>query len=614
MRYRLAPAVLLLTTAAAPAQPVDPEARAFAVLKTHCYPCHGKDGENEGGFDFVLDRQKLLDEKKVLPGQPDQSRLLLRMSAKRKPMPPLDDERVKARPGADDVAAVAAWVRAGAGPFTNPAAAPNAATAVDRRRFVTERDLFVAIANDLTTVHRDHAKYQRYFSLATVANRDDATDADLRLLQAAVAKLLNSLHWKLNPVRPRVLAGGTLLGFDLRDLDWDLTDAWGRILHRYPYGLKHSGADELARTARPVYRDTATDLPLVRADWFVANASQPGPTFEGQKPYRERPAKDGRPLYETLLGLPDNVRDLEKLLKVDVAANFRRDKLARAGFTKSGVSNQNRLIERHEAAHGAYWLSYDFKSDTGRQELARFPLGPADVAGRSFAARAFKHDGGEIIFHLPSGLQGYMLVNTAGLAIPEGPADVVRDRDETAGRNTLIVNGLSCIGCHNRGMRRDSVDAVRDGSAAGGDDLDKVRRLYPPRSALERLMQTDEDLFARGMNRACGPYLLVGPDAGKSILDFPEPVSAFAKPFLLKKLTLADGARELGLSDPKELVERIRGNDALRMLRPWLTPGGVISRKVWESQEGLVSPYQFAAQVLERGEPILIRFADPPDR
>ena len=53
------------------------------------------------------------------------------------------------------------------------------------------------------------------------------------------------------------------------------------------------------------------------------------------------------------------------------------DKLARAGFTTSGVSKHNRLVERHERGYGAYWKSYDFKSDDGTANLIGFPLGPA---------------------------------------------------------------------------------------------------------------------------------------------------------------------------------------------------------------------------------------------
>src|SRR5262245_23334617 len=125
-------------------------------------------------------------------------------------------------------------------------------------------------------------------------------------------------------------------------------------------------------------------------------------------------------------------RDLERKLGVYVADNFKRDKLARAGFTASGVSGQNRMVERHESPYGAYWKSYDFKSNAGRGNLFRFPLGPA-FAGNPYADQAFAHDGGEIIFNLPNGLQGYLLVNGKDGRIDEGPVEVVSDSLKTSG-------------------------------------------------------------------------------------------------------------------------------------------------------------------------------------
>ena len=71
---------------------------------------------------------------------------------------------------------------------------------------------------------------------------------------------------------------------------------------------------------------------MLRADWFVAVAARP-------------------PLYNVLLQLPIDAATLEAQLKVDVPDDFRRNRLDRAGFLKSGVSEQNRLIERHDAAY-----------------------------------------------------------------------------------------------------------------------------------------------------------------------------------------------------------------------------------------------------------------------
>ena len=129
-----------------------------------------------------------------------------------------------------------------------------------------------------------------------------------------------------------------------------------------------------------------------------------------------------------------NLGVVELCLALHSTFNFRRDRLARAGLSRSGVAVQaNRLLERHEAAYGAYWKSYDFRSGAGRGNLVRFPLGPANLFQRHpFAEQAFVQDGGEIIFHLPNGLQGYMLVNGKEERINEGPADVVRDRGSLA--------------------------------------------------------------------------------------------------------------------------------------------------------------------------------------
>ena len=118
---------------------------------------------------------------------------------------------------------------------------------------------------------------------------------------------------------------------------------------------------------------TGSRLPYLRADWFVAAAANP-------------------PLYHDLLQLPQTDRELEKELRVDVAENVRGERAMRAGFNGSGVSRNNRLIERHESAYGAYWKSYDFGGNTGRQNLFAFPLGPAEAQrGRLPARRRRDH-------------------------------------------------------------------------------------------------------------------------------------------------------------------------------------------------------------------------------
>ena len=124
------------------------------------------------------------------------------------------------------------------------------------------------------------------------------------------------------------------------------------------------------------------EVPFLHVDWFVATVSLP-------------------PLYHDILDLPETDRELEARLEVNVVENIRNAagrRVWRAGFNDSGVSNNNRVLERHTSRYGAYWKSYDFAGSVGTQNIFTHPL-------------SFTHDGGEIIFNLSNGLQAYYLVD-----------------------------------------------------------------------------------------------------------------------------------------------------------------------------------------------------------
>ena len=205
---------------------------------------------------------------------------------------------------------------------------------------------------------------------------------------------------------------------DLRDLKWT-SDSWRTILESYPYGLLQNSKDAIALRA-----ETQCQIPVVRADWFISTASRP-------------------PLYHVLAQIPNTDKKLESLLQVNVQRNLKEDRVIRAGFTRSGVSQHNRLIERHESIFGAYWKSYDFAGSTGRKNLFDFPLGPGDTAVD------FDHDGGEIIFQLPNGMLAYMLTDEKGNRIDKGPTSIVSDPRQ---RDRAVVNGVSCMSCHYGGF------------------------------------------------------------------------------------------------------------------------------------------------------------------
>jgi serine/threonine-protein kinase len=371
----------------------------------------------------------------------------------------------------------------------------------------------------------------------------------------------------------------TVYALDLRELDQDAPERWEALVRTYPYGLRYdTGAQGGLRSlTEEIERLAGHRLPYVRADWFIATASRP-------------------PLYDLLLGLPGNARDLERTLGVDLPTDFLNGKLRRSGFLQSNVSSQNRMIERHESSFGAYWKSYDFRGSQNRDSLVKYPLGPgpATIPNHPLPEAAFEQAGGEIIFNLPNGLQGYMLVDGKDNRIDTAPIEVVRDRAETAG-TPQIVTGLSCMACHVDGMITgdNARDIIREGSPLEGLALKKVEQLYAPPAEMDQLLKQDGDRFVRALEKTVGPY-----QAGTA----EEPIGAVARPFLKKGIDLETAARELGLPDTETLRKAIETNRTLRQLglEP-LVHGNAIQRATWEQIQDNQSIFQRVAGELRLG-------------
>src|SRR5262249_51216817 len=149
--------------------------------------------------------------------------------------------------------------------------------------------------------------------------------------------------------------------------------------------------------------------------------------------------------------------------------------------------------------------------------------------------------------------------------INAGPIEVVSDGLKTSG-TAAIVNGLSCIACHDKGMKAEFKDTVRDGSAVAGAALEKLRRLYPRPDDMQKLIQEDTDRFMAAVDRATGKFLKVGPDKDRDIKDFSDPVGPLARMYILRELGVEEAAVELGLPDPNLLKAAIQANEYLRRL------------------------------------------------
>ena len=550
--------------------------KALEVLKKHCADCHA-DGSNEGAFGYTDDLAKMVEKQKVIPGNVPQSRVFIRMHAGE--MPPQGEEPTGERPTQEELDIIGEWIANGA-----PKPGIDIAAVAARKAVSLDEELHHA-RNHLRTIDRSERHFIRFFSLRNLHNTPNRTAQEIDYSRAALGKVLNSLSWRHRIVVPEKLdPAGTLYAIDIRDLTWT-HDTWTTLLSHYPYGLRFDVLPDdpaINDLAREIYELTGTDIPTLRVDWFIARATRP-------------------PLYHHLLRIPDHDAKLEAKLGVHAINNILGAEVDRAGMINSGISAQHRLVERHEGTNGYYWKSYDFKPTSKRGDLTRFPLGP-EFHSNKYERFAFEHDGGEIIFRLPNGLQGYMLTDGKGQRIDAGPTDVVADKTRISG-NVEIVNGLSCIACHTQGMLPVE-DIVRDSSSLGGLSREFMRRLYPKRDVMNALIADDGEHFRSAVVKAMkgmaeNDDALIKADG--SVL---EPVGPLARYYALQNLGIEELAAELGV-EPNFLNTAVQVNPKFREagLGPLATKQGHMRRQLWEDTTRLISPFQKAASLLQLGTP-----------
>jgi formylglycine-generating enzyme required for sulfatase activity/mono/diheme cytochrome c family protein len=506
---------------------------AKGVLKNRCFSCHGEGGANEGGFNFALNRKRLVREL-VVPGNSDESKLFQRVV--KGEMPPDGDKLPK-----EEIETLRKWIEADA---------PNFGVET-KREFVSPADMLAVMLKDLEKANERDRPFYRYFTLTHLYNAG-FEDNELESHRQGLSKLVNSLSWGREVRVPvPVDANKTIVRIDLRHYKWNENEAWSRIVAADPYRVTYSSS-----AATACYSMTKCELPHVRADWFVFAASRP-------------------PLYHVILDIPANVSELEKRLGVDVARNLQDyNDVVRAGFFPSGVSKSNRLIERHVSSYGAYWKSYDFKpadpqQPQRRQNLKANPTGPGGPNG-------FEHDGGEMIFNLPNGLQAYMLTDAAGKRIDKGPTDVVVDKEAVKrGRDPDVLNGVSCMNCHWSGMLN-KTDQIREHvlaqpSAYSANVLEFVKTVYVEKSEFAAKLKEDRARFETAVKRC-----------GMSGLAKSEPVATLAFQFD-EPLDLDLAAAEAGVSTDK-FVAALRSNAALGRQLGSLPQGQPVQRDTYVQQ------------------------------
>lgn len=427
--------------------------RAKAILQQHCYRCHGAKGAVEGGFSYLLERDQLVHRKLIVPGDAANSRLLQRIQNGE--MPPKDE---KARPSAEDSAALAAWIKAGAASL-RPA---------EKRDFITNEKILEIIWQDLQKLPEFDRRFMRYFSLVPQYNTGAAAE-ELESGRQAVSKLVNSVSWGPRVVAPVAIGdAGVLLRVDMRDYKWTAR-TWSLIggSHRYEVHSK----SELEKKCGDAMQ---TDRLFVRGDWFANFAA--GPIT-----------------YSLVLQLPAGTAELERLLGVDLNRDIESEQVARAGFNDSMVTPFGRMIERHESNFGALWVAYTYLD---KKALFEQPLAlPVPKLREAWQPTR------QVMFHLPNGMMAYAVWDSHFAS-----RDTARHIYDVRRPDAQVQAPLACMSCHTSGLiaRTDQLQAhvAQVQPALPKATRDKIDALYPSERRMAKLIAEDTERFHEALKLA----------------------------------------------------------------------------------------------------------------
>jgi mono/diheme cytochrome c family protein len=514
------------------------------LFERRCADCHGHKSETERE-DPLLDPSTDLSLLRnntdyVISGHAKDSTLFQRVTrapnAKGR-MPKSTAEDPRDPLSAEEISILRSWIE-------EPAAS--------HRTFIADEQVFRLVNQDLQTLPDTDRPFYRYLTLHNLYNAgaNDPRDSDnsLDIYRAAIGKLVNSLSSQNKITRPVAIDSDRLVfRVDLRCYGWTAA-TWEKVASAYPYDIRHG-----LRVEREIREWTGSKQAVIRADWFTFVASQP-------------------PLYYDFLNLPKRDAELESSLGLNVIENLGNGAAQRAGFAQSGVSDFNRVIERHPITTGAYWKSYDFRGSDGAQDIYRRPLGPKATGSRL----AFEQAGGEIIFSLPNGLQAYLLVKADGAVINRAPTDIVKDATR---KDVAIIDGISCIKCHAEGMnlnpRGNLDDEVKAAASKDvtltADEKQLIALLYPAADAFRALHEQDSARFKAALRET-------------GATTYPEPIAFLYYRF---RADITDGtfASEIGY-EKNDIKQRLLDSDdeSLRSMGLRLEQVGLFPRKSFLEQ------------------------------
>ncbi|MFC3072793.1 c-type cytochrome [Shinella pollutisoli] len=559
-------------------------AAADAFIGKYCRNCHGPGESSQGSFPSGDLASIAANAAFVTPGNAAKSLLYTSVTSGRMPL--------GKRPSDEEVQTLATWINSLAEADIQTAAV----TKVERSRpMIGYRDFIELALRDISKVDERDQPFMRYFSYRDQYNGMMGCETHatflkrMTVLAGGFKKLLNSLSYGPNLVIPEEVEGsdGLLVRVDIRDLEWSVDD-YDFLINEYFYGVDPTSDASLHALAKA----TETQLPIMRIDWFMSNGARPK-------------------VYNRLMKLPTHIRELETRFKIDVDQNIHRGRVLRAGFAdgSSGVSDHNRMLERHDMPFGGYyWKSYDFGGDVGRQVLKRFPHGPKELKLEA-GLQSFEHDGGEMVFSLPNGLQGYYLSTAEGAQLDVGPTAIVSFRKRPIGKGVEIINARSCFDCHYDGIlsKRDQIrEHIETSTLFSKDQQDVLLALYVPQEELDEAYKRDRERFVAALDHL--GITEPTPDGGKTSLKAPggaEIFTYFADKYE-DELNFEQLAAEFDMT-PEQFasdIRRLTDVNALRVGIDWvatLESGATIPRVEVEDQFAYMLEPLMQLRPLKRG-------------
>jgi hypothetical protein len=261
---------------------------------------------------------------------------------------------------------------------------------------------------------------------------------------------------------------------------------------------------------------TQSEFPILRADWFIVNATMD-------------------PLYSKFLGIGDEFKTFEAIVFADEKLAEKARSQVRAAVVKSSVARNNRAIIRSPTFTGGYiWFTKD---------------GLKSIDDRNYVQNLLqdKFDASEVIATLPNGLQAYFVGDSKGKRLDKADNEIATDY---IAADKVVRNARSCIYCHGPGInpiqdevrtltkklqnKESAMLLVRDEK-----DYYKIEDLFS--SDLDKQIVRDQQIYADAIGLATG---LTPEQVSRSFIDVWEGYTELL-------LTKEQVAREMGISVPQ---------------------------------------------------------------